>query len=117
MIKYIITSNINNTLKQLLPRLAKLTYINSTEPTLLLTIPGLDHQLINYEYFTNLQQIIDCIQTKSEVIVIENLLKYNLDEHLLVELFRKLSDLEYCYIIDNRKIGFIELMTDDVVLL
>lgn len=49
------------------------------------------------------------------MIVIENLLKYNLDEYLLVELFKKLSDLEYCYLVDNRKIGFIELMTDDVI--
>lgn len=115
MIKYIITSNINNTLKQLLPQLPQLTYINSTEPTLLLNIPGLDHHAVNYEYLTNLQQILDCIQNKNEVIVIENLLKYNLDEYLLVELFKKLSDLEYCYLVDNRKIGFIELMTDDVI--
>lgn len=117
MIKYIITNNINNTLHQLLPKLPQLTYINSTEPTVLLNIPGLDHQSINYEYLINLQQIINCIKYKKEIIVIENLLKYNLDEYLLVELFKILSDLECCYIVDNRKIGFIALMTDDVIVL
>lgn len=113
MIKYIISNNINNILIRLLPQLSELTYINSTSPEILLKIEGLDHSLINYEFLNNLQQMVGVINR--DTIVIENLLKYNLDEFSLVQLFKKLGDIKQCYIVDNRKIGFIELLCDEVV--
>ncbi|KAL6453890.1 hypothetical protein SBY92_005465 [Candida maltosa Xu316] len=118
MINYIITNNLNNTLKDLLPRFTseKITYINSTSPGLLLTIPDINHHSINYEIVNSLQQVIDKINDDN-IYIIENLSKFNLEEYLLVQLFKKLSNRKKSFIVDNRKLTFIELMCDDIIVM
>lgn len=131
MINYLITAQDKySIINQLLSRIndqEPITYINSTSPEILLNLSTTINQNLNYERFINLNQIIeyiDNIVNTNHTIIIEDLYQYanvntsdelriNQTNYLLNKLIQQLYQFNV-YIIDSKRIGFIELLVDNI---